>query len=403
MSETVTDSQIINWLEMYQQKGFVFDIIHISGLKRFLRKYRLFRKTKADVETRLTGKVHNFFSIKASTLPGQILALTCFLVLLARPMILKRRILFQTRSSEYFFVFSALKKFYPDLFVIFDSRGAIAEEFLLTQGCSGMSGNQIEQPAIKKKYSRLLKRELALIEVSDLTFCVSSKLSRYYLDRLQTDLAHKIRVTPGCADSKAFYFDSQLRNRLRKKLGIERKFVFIYSGGLQQAWQIPDFIFRFFKEISQVFPEALLLCLTPHQDSVRTFKKQYLLQDDQVLSFYVRYDELNAYLCASDMGLLFRDNSLTNQVASPTKFAEYIMSGLPVIISRYVGDFSDFVRDQNLGVVIDTETISIDSVKASACSYPFNRHTISRIGRDAFSKQAYCDRITHDFSNLLKM
>ena len=59
-------------------------------------------------------------------------------------------------------------------------------------------------------------------------------------------------------------------------------------------------------------------------------------------------------LSAADFGLLLRENNIVNNVASPTKFAEYLMAGLPVIISNGIGDFSYFVRFKNVGICIDS-------------------------------------------------
>ena len=48
--------------------------------------------------------------------------------------------------------------------------------------------------------------------------------------------------------------------------------------------------------------------------------------------------------------MLIRENTVTNQVASPTKFAEYLACGLPVIISDNLGDYSVFVETNGCGV-----------------------------------------------------
>jgi glycosyltransferase involved in cell wall biosynthesis len=64
-------------------------------------------------------------------------------------------------------------------------------------------------------------------------------------------------------------------------------------------------------------------------------------------------EEVGKYLEASDLGLLLRENHVVNRVASPTKFAEYLLCGLPVVISPWVGDFSELVEAHRLGLVIN--------------------------------------------------
>jgi hypothetical protein len=44
--------------------------------------------------------------------------------------------------------------------------------------------------------------------------------------------------------------------------------------------------------------------------------------------------------------------TITNQVASPTKFAEYLSNGLRVITNEGLGDFSELVRKEDLGIAL---------------------------------------------------
>ena len=58
-------------------------------------------------------------------------------------------------------------------------------------------------------------------------------------------------------------------------------------------------------------------------------------------------------LVAADLGLMLRDDSLTNRVASPIKFGEYMAAGVPVIITPRLGDHSESVRRDQLGIEVD--------------------------------------------------
>ena len=58
------------------------------------------------------------------------------------------------------------------------------------------------------------------------------------------------------------------------------------------------------------------------------------------------------YLSAADYGLLLREENVTNGVASPVKFAEYLSCGLQILISANLGDFSGMVAEDSLGYVI---------------------------------------------------
>ena len=51
-----------------------------------------------------------------------------------------------------------------------------------------------------------------------------------------------------------------------------------------------------------------------------------------------RIAEFNDFLNAADFGFILRERNKINRVACPTKFAEYCLTGLPVIIGDAVPD-----------------------------------------------------------------
>ena len=65
----------------------------------------------------------------------------------------------------------------------------------------------------------------------------------------------------------------------------------------------------------------------------------------------MNHQEVPIVLSACDMGILIREDSVTNRVASPTKFAEYLSAGLQVIITNNIGDYSDFVKVHQCGII----------------------------------------------------
>jgi hypothetical protein len=62
----------------------------------------------------------------------------------------------------------------------------------------------------------------------------------------------------------------------------------------------------------------------------------------------VDYEEIQNYYFASDYGLLIRDNIDTNKSASPTKFSEYVNSGLALIINQIDADYVRVFQMKNL-------------------------------------------------------
>jgi glycosyltransferase involved in cell wall biosynthesis len=69
-----------------------------------------------------------------------------------------------------------------------------------------------------------------------------------------------------------------------------------------------------------------------------------------------RYD-IPKYLAASDIGFMLRDDRNLNRVASPVKFPEYLSAGLAVVSSPNVGDVSELISNNRVGLLINPHSI----------------------------------------------
>jgi hypothetical protein len=98
------------------------------------------------------------------------------------------------------------------------------------------------------------------------------------------------------------------------------------------------------------------LVLTTAIDKVDTLVKN----EKNIIVRKVSFDEVNSYLNAADMGIILREDVDLNRSASPTKFAEYALSGLSICYSEFVGDLNRYTEDakaQNLFLSQDYSNI----------------------------------------------
>jgi glycosyltransferase involved in cell wall biosynthesis len=125
--------------------------------------------------------------------------------------------------------------------------------------------------------------------------------------------------------------------------------IFVYAGSTAQ-WQSFDLLEEIMGRLlaEEESFRLLLLCDIPKEDCIL-----YQQFPSQVQIKFVPFEEVPSYLAIADYGLLLRRPSVTNEVAAPTKFAEYLACGLPVLITQGIGDYPDFVLTQQAGVVID--------------------------------------------------
>ena len=84
-----------------------------------------------------------------------------------------------------------------------------------------------------------------------------------------------------------------------------------------------------------------------------------------------------------------RDNVLVNNVASPVKVAEYLACGLPIIMTKGIGDYSEDLNREGIGLLLDdranlAEQVihflydhDFDRMRERASTYALNRLTLT--------------------------
>ena len=69
------------------------------------------------------------------------------------------------------------------------------------------------------------------------------------------------------------------------------------------------------------------------------------------------------YLSAADLGVMFREKDIVNEVAAPIKASEYLCCGLPILTNTLVEFTQDFVERTGFGIVVnETETLTAETV-----------------------------------------
>ena len=78
------------------------------------------------------------------------------------------------------------------------------------------------------------------------------------------------------------------------------------------------------------------------------------IKSDRLIIKSLRYEQMNDLYCAADFALMFREPRLLNRVASPTKFGEYCLAGLPVIHNESVEQVCEYAEEIGNGISINT-------------------------------------------------
>lgn len=240
-----------------------------------------------------------------------------------------------------------LKKLRFKVSLVTDVHGVVSEEVIAL--------GIYNRNSLFHKLDRYLEK--MVITSSNKVIYVSEKMKNYY--KLYNDEAFTI---PCFYDEKIFYFDESNREEIRDKLNFKDKIVFVYSGSTL-PWQKIEETFKIFAEIKKIEKKAFLLVLSgTDREFFYDFAEKYFIDKNDIYISSLEQNQMKKFLSASDFAFMLRDENLLNDVSSPTKFCEYLACGLPVIISKGVGDFTELVRKNNIGIVVDDFRINEDEL-----------------------------------------
>jgi glycosyltransferase involved in cell wall biosynthesis len=189
--------------------------------------------------------------------------------------------------------------------------------------------------------------ERSVILKSDRQLAVSRKLVEYWKDEFKFN-KNTYRVIPSTlrrAFSSIGLSGLEILER-RKAFGIKRGDVVLVYSGSSAEWQSYDMMFDFVKGTLNRQRNVFIFFLADGNRYIRDLTEAF---GERVRQFLVPPEKVPFYLEMCDFGLMIREKTTTNRVASPVKFAEYLASGLKVIVSDGIGDCSSMVKSLDLG------------------------------------------------------
>jgi len=162
-----------------------------------------------------------------------------------------------------------------------------------------------------------------------------------------------IEVIPCCIDKNRFQIIKSLsRESVRKKFNLTYKKVFVYVGSFS-GWCLTQEMADFFEIAKKQDDSTFALILTQDNPKIITKPlKERGFSDNDFLVKMVLPEEIPIYLSASDIAISFVKASYSRQASSPTKIAEYLASGLPIISSSDIGDLNILIEGEKVGIIL---------------------------------------------------
>ncbi|MDQ2855104.1 MAG: hypothetical protein M3R68_02155 [Acidobacteriota bacterium] len=232
--------------------------------------------------------------------------------------------------------------------MIFDVRGLMADEYV--------DAGHWRKGSVPYRLTKAMEhRSFASSEgVVTLTKAIWPIIKEWDGLRGRNNFIHA--VVPCCADLDLFRFRESDRARRRREMGLEGRFVAVYSGSID-GWYLTEQMADFFAVIIKRRADTHALWLSPGKhERIKNLMHDRGIPEDRYTVISAASDEVPSYLSASDVGVAFIKSCFSKLASSPTKYAEYLACGLPLVINAGIGDSDSLVLEENAGALIDEFT-----------------------------------------------
>ncbi len=232
---------------------------------------------------------------------------------------------------------------------LFDLRGLLAEEYV-DAGVWERNG----------RLFRLTKRaERQLMAAADAYVVLTQRARELMVEWYPQETGNKpMAVIPCCADLTNIRQDDGGKTSSRDT---NTPLTLVYAGKLE-GWYLTDEMIDFFNHAAIADPHVRWTVWT--QGDSRRLQAEL---DSRGLTDRVKIGattpvQLKEELSAADAGLAFIRPCVSKQASSPTKVAEYLAAGLPVVSTAGIGDLDavirgDFSEDgRPVGVLVESQS-----------------------------------------------
>jgi glycosyltransferase involved in cell wall biosynthesis len=164
-----------------------------------------------------------------------------------------------------------------------------------------------------------------------------------------------IQVIPCCADLDHFDYKNVSVEAIRHQRGLlgipETAKVVSYLGSVG-GWYMTKEMFSFFKILQEKNFDFVFLILTKDDpEKVKEEARQANISLDKIHIQYVPRNQLPLYLALSNYSVFFIRNSFSKIASSPTKHAELMGMGVPVVCNS-IGDTGHIIEKTKTGIVV---------------------------------------------------
>jgi glycosyltransferase involved in cell wall biosynthesis len=270
--------------------------------------------------------------------------------------------------------------------LIFDMRGFWADERV--EGSLWSLSN----PIYRGLYEYFKRKERQLFREADLVITLTRRAKEFIqsLGGEPGDVA-EIAVVPCCVDTDHFSpeaVDAEIVSRHRRELGLASEtFVLTYLGSLGTRYMLNEMM-RFFAVVRREHQGARFLIVTQGDPAIIHSAALDAEVDPSAISIVSStYEEIPNLIALADASVFFIKTGVSGKAVSPTKQAELLAMGIPVVCNAGIGDCDEILGNTGAGVVVDqmTEKAFQDAAAWLRVRDGYSGHEIRQLALDRLS------------------
>jgi hypothetical protein len=238
----------------------------------------------------------------------------------------------------------------------------------------------------KEKIEILKKEEFEILKNVFNIVVVSEKQRKYYNDYFKEKKIKKNIIVIPCAidliEDDSFHLKNLMIQR-KSEIDTNSQIKLCYSGSFRK-YQCVNEIMEIWEMCRKLDIAFEFYIYTNHIDEFKTAINKYSELEKVTHVLSVPKEKIFTELLKMDIGMMFRENLPINNFASPTKCAEYLYAGLDIIGTKGIGDYSDMIDKNDLGLIVDNNSDYME---------------VLRKYLEQFHKLSYEDRLERKLTN----
>jgi len=343
MTDPLGQSQVLPYITELAKQGYQFTILSFEKKKKYFKEKGIIEKIAKEHSI-------NWVPLFFTSRPPVLAKIYDRWKLLRKALQLHRKEKFDMVHCRSYIASEAglTLKQKTGIKLLFDMRGFWADE--------RVDNGQwdLKKTFYKKLYQHYKRKEKEFLLNADGIVSLT-KAGKNHLLSLPEYKELSIDVIPCCADLNHFDYnktDERLRNQLKNELGISSgQKVIIYSGSIG-GWYMTAEMFDFYKLLLVKHPEFVMLILTKDdRDKVINEAIAAGIPGDKIFVTYALREQMPGFLSLSDCSIFFIRPTFSKTASSPTKHAELMGMGVPVICND-IGDTGTIINATGTGAVI---------------------------------------------------